>query len=147
MQVKILVFIFHDIQLTYLTWLACFILEHQGTGISQFQRHLWPWYAGNFVSSLIPIQDTIHEGVKLRTRLLKREKYLVLGQKIASPTDLETLVRRVGKDLHLLREEDLNLRDKMKYDAVVRLCQPHLIDLLRRHVPGNIFSRTNLFKM
>ena len=78
------------------------------------KKHLFSKKFRLFVSEnlswCIPIQDTIHEGAKLRTRLLKT---------------------------HLLRERDLLLEDKMNYDAVLRLCRPELRELLSIHVPGS----------
>ena len=97
----------------------------------------WKWFHTAIVSSSIPVQDTIHEGAKLRTRLLKREKFLILGDKIASCTFLDALLTSVTKDKHLLREGDLSLKDKMNYCAVERLCQPHVRVLLDEHVPGH----------
>lgn len=88
------------------------------------------------ISHRIPIQDIIHEGAKLRTRLLKRQKWLVIGEKVASPTFFDVLLQTVGKDAHLLKEGDLNLHDKMNYGAVERLCRPNLRLLLADKVPG-----------
>ncbi len=99
----------------------------------------WPWFAADLIDEAIPIQDTVHIGAKLRVRLLKREKaiFLALGNKIASVSDLEMLLRAVSKDEHLLKDGDLNQHDKMNYDAVERLCNPKVQELLRKHVPGN----------
>jgi len=69
-------------------------------------------------------------------RLLKSEKFLAIGYKIASSSDLQALMTAVSKDLHLLRPEDLNVRDKMNYDGCERLCKPHVRELLKRFVPG-----------
>ena len=74
-------------------------------------------------------------GAKLRVRLLKLLKYLTLGFTIASSSDLQELFK-LSRELHLLLHDDLNVHDKMNYDAVERLCQPHIRELLRKHVPG-----------
>ena len=39
-----------------------------------------------------------------------------------------------GKDVHLLKPEDLNAKDKMNYASCERLCQPHVRKLLKQHV-------------
>ena len=98
----------------------------------------WTWFAAQVVTETIPVQDTIHLGAKFRVRLLKRERgiFMVLGNKVASCSDLEHLLRRVSKDLHLLRDGDINQHDKMNYDAVERLCNPNIRNLLGIHVPG-----------
>lgn len=82
------------------------------------------------------MQDAIHEAAKLRTRLLKREKPLVLGNKIASATFLDSLLKVVGKDIHLLKEDDLNLTDKMNDSAAERLSRMHVRQLLQELIPG-----------
>ena len=78
----------------------------------------------------------IFPGAKLRVRLLKITKFLAIGSKIASSSDLEALFTAVTKDNHLLRPEDIDARDKMNYDGVERLCAPHVRVLLEKHVPG-----------
>ena len=102
-------------------------------------KRKWKWFVADAIEDTIPVQDTIHEGAKLRVRLLKRErfKFLPLGNTIASCTHLEELLGKVSKDKHLLKSGDLNLSDKMNYDAVERLCNPNVAELLERHVPSN----------
>ena len=62
-----------------------------------------------------------------------------MGNFIISPTDLETLRTRVSKDKHLLRDCDLNLYDKINYDAVRRISRESIEELLKIHVPGIYF--------
>ena len=95
----------------------------------------WKWFAANVGHHAISFQDVIYIGAKLRTRFLKREQFIVLGDKIASVKFMESLLRAVTKDKHLLRERDLNLHDKMNYGTVERLCKPHVAKLLLQHVP------------
>jgi hypothetical protein len=114
-------------------------------------RNKCPWFAAQAVTEKIPVQDTIHLGAKLRVRLLKRKRgiFMVMGNKIASCSDLEHLLRRVSKDHHLLRDGDVNQHDKMNYDAVERLCSPNIRCLLKEHVPGievNIVNQTKRVK-
>ena len=100
----------------------------------------WNWFVAVVVKDTIPVQDAIHMGVKLRTRFLKREQFLVIGDKIASCTHLDSMRNLVLKSSHLLRDSYLNLQDKMNYGAVERLCKPHINELLRENVPGTLFS-------
>ncbi|KAK4021394.1 hypothetical protein OUZ56_003310 [Daphnia magna] len=80
----------------------------------------------------IPVQDTIHLGAKLQTRFWKTQNILPSGNKIASPAHIINLIKNIGvtKDKHGLRDRDLELIDKMNYDAVTRLCNPRLTELL-----------------
>lgn len=96
----------------------------------------WKWFAAGVVTDAIPVQDAIHMGAKLRTRLLKREQFLVIGDKIASCTHLDQMRSSALKSSHLLRDSDLNLQDKMNYGAVERLCKPHINKLLSQYVAG-----------
>jgi hypothetical protein len=100
-------------------------------------RNKWPWFAAKVVTEKIPVQDTIHLGAKLRVHLLKRERgiFMVMGNKIASCSDLEHLLRRVSKDYHLLRDGDVNQHDKINYDAVERLCSPTFVRCLLKEHP------------
>jgi hypothetical protein len=90
------------------------------------------------IDTCIPVQDMIHIGAKCRTRLLKKDKPLMLGNFIASSSDIEYLLSlsHVSKDQHLLKENDLNLNGKMNYGAVERLCNQEIRKLLRLHVPS-----------
>lgn len=99
-----------------------------------------PWFVVDKLTSCIPIQDIIHEGAKLRTRLLKTQLRLLLGNFVESQSDLIELMGKVTKDKHLLKEGDLLLEDKMNYDAVLPLssgCRPELDDILASYVPSS----------
>ena len=106
----------------------------------------WPWFHGLKLNAVIPIQDPVHVGTKLRTRFLKREKFLPFGNKIASPSDIESLIKIVSKDKHHLRLSDLNLQDKMNFDAVQRLCSAGIRQLLKRHIIGIFKYNYTMFK-
>ena len=56
--------------------------------------------------------------------------------KIATIADISTLKGCVSKDEHLLHDADVNLYDKMNYDACHRLTRPELDKLLEKHVQG-----------
>lgn len=108
-----------------------------------FSGNTCPWFFATIDDdSPIPVQDTVHEGAKMRTRLLKDDKPMPFGNFIACRENLETLCGLVTKDKHRLQERDLLLEDKMNYDAVVRLSRPEIRDLLKQHVEwseGTVF--------
>ncbi|KAK4009537.1 hypothetical protein OUZ56_018671 [Daphnia magna] len=99
------------------------------------------WFVAELVSSCIPVQDIIHEGAKLRTRVLKSlpQSKLIMpfGDKTATPSYIISLMDFVTKDQHGLREGDIFLEDKMNYDAVLRICRPEVQALLTKHVIGS----------
>ena len=103
-----------------------------------FSGNTCPWFVATIDSdSPIPVQDTVHEGAKMRTRLLKDDKPMPFGNFIACRENLETLCGLVTKDKHLLQERDLLPEDKMNYDAVRQLSRPEIRDLLKQHVAGS----------
>jgi len=61
-------------------------------------------------SSQCYIQDTVHIGTKLRTRLLKPNVTLPIGNFLISASHLQELIETYSKDKHLLRRSDLNPR-------------------------------------
>lgn len=69
-------------------------------------------------------------------RLIRTENFLAIGNYIASPVHLQTLMNQNENGRHLLKPEDLNAHDKMNYGSAERLCQPHFSQLLQ-HVEGN----------
>ena len=68
-------------------------------------------------------------------RLVRYDKFLAIGNFIASPVHLETVMNQYDKSRHLLKPEDLNAFDKMNYGSSEWLCKPHISQLLE-HVEG-----------
>ena len=129
-------------------------------------KKLWPFWAANRICRGISNQDTIHEGTtfvnvlcpslnkitkffciaaKMRARILRAEKFLAIGNKIASVAHLKSLLQIFGKDVHLLKPEDLNAKDKMNYASCERLCQPHVRKLLKENVPSRFIVPCHTF--
>lgn len=97
-----------------------------------FPGNICPWFMATIAKDApIPVQDTIHEGAKMRTRLLKDHRRMPFGNKIACRENLETRCGLVTKDQHLLQKRDFLPEDKMNYDAVSRLIRPGLRELLK----------------
>nr|CAH0104464.1 unnamed protein product [Daphnia galeata] len=79
-----------------------------------FPGNSCPWFVSKIDKDApIPVQDTIHEEAKMRTRLLKDQKPMPFGNKIPCMENLVALVGLVTKDQHLLQERDLLPEDKM----------------------------------
>ena len=66
-------------------------------------------------SSLAFVQDTVHVAVKLKSRLLRPSSLIPMGRFVAGLQHLRMIQSSFGKDLHGLRERDLNHKDKQKF--------------------------------
>jgi len=80
------------------------------------------------------IQDTVHIGTKLRTRLLKPNIVLPIGNYKISVSHLKTLLETFSKDKHLLTLSDLVPEDKMNFRSAEKICAPIVQEMLK-HVP------------
>ena len=81
----------------------------------------WTWFCLERPCSVAYIQDIVHIAVKLKCRLLKPSIVLPMGSFVASVQHFRLLQAAVGKDLHGLREKDVDHKDKQNYDAVLNL--------------------------
>jgi hypothetical protein len=70
---------------------------------------------------IIGVQDMVHIGVKMKSRLLKPSIILPMGSYIATPAHLHILVALHGKEVHGIRQKDLNHKDKQNFAAVENL--------------------------
>jgi len=79
-------------------------------------------------SSVSLVQDVVHLAVKLKSRLLKVSVVLPMGPYLATSSHLRMLQLSLGKDVHSLREKDLNHKDKQNFNAVERIVKvAHLL--------------------
>lgn len=68
------------------------------------------------------VQDTVHVGVKLKSRLLKPSIVLPMGPNFVACGNHIQMIRMVfEKDQHNLRERDVNHKDKQNFDAVLHI--------------------------
>ena len=68
-------------------------------------------------------QDFIHLIAKLRVRFNKTQKIIPLGNYVATPAHIHSLMEDFGKDQTGLLPGDLFLEDKMNYDAEFASCR------------------------
>jgi len=83
------------------------------------------------------IQDTVHIGTKLRTRLLKPNIVLPIGNYTISVSHLKILLETFSKDKHLLTLSDLIPEDKMNFRSAEKICSPVVQEMLK-HVPQSL---------
>ena len=67
------------------------------------------------------VQDTVHLAVKLKSRLLKPNIALRMGDYTATGNHLQALTRKFQKDQHGLRLRDINHKDKQNFQAVINI--------------------------
>lgn len=101
-------------------------------------RHRWTqgYSAADQSRGPLSFQDPIHIATKLRTRFLKRLKFLSVGNFNATPVHVEMMMRNVCKSIHLLQDVNLNADDKMNFVSAQRLCAPQTRKFIESHVPG-----------
>jgi len=76
------------------------------------------------------VQDTVHICTKLRTRLLKPNVILPIGNYEISISHLQKLTETISKDKHLLTMMELSLDDKMNFLSAKKICSEKVTDLL-----------------
>lgn len=76
------------------------------------------------------VQDTVHICTKLRTRLLKPNVILPIGNYEISVSHLQQLTETISKDKHLLTMTDLSPDDKMNFLSAKKICSEKVADLL-----------------
>lgn len=94
----------------------------------------WKWWACSDMEQNC-CQDYCHIGTKMRVRLLKPWLPLIIGKFNATLTHLKFLLDNINKSEHLLNHEDINLNDKMNYDAVRKIVAAK--NSLQKYVAGS----------
>ncbi|KAK3932647.1 Error-prone DNA polymerase [Frankliniella fusca] len=88
------------------------------------------WYVQDLDQEYSYIQDTVHIGTKMRTRFLKDSIILPMGNYVASPTHLRSIIEDISKLEHGLTYTDLKSADKMSFKAVLRMTDSRVLDSL-----------------
>jgi len=98
----------------------------------------WPWFQSIKNSEEIYVQDHIHLGTKLKTRLCSPSIILPFGKDhFASRGHLLELITNVSKDQHSLTLSDIDSKDKMNFKSVQKISNPVIPQLLISHVPSS----------
>jgi len=77
----------------------------------------------------IYIQDTVHILTKLRTRFLKSNIIIPMGNYFATVDHLMELTRTFSKDKHLLTVSDLKPEDKMNFSSAEKMCSTNVLTI------------------
>ena len=112
--------------------------HHKSDCESTFQRSIFAppsipkawleWFTLNPLS-ISMVQDTVHVAVKLKSRSLKPSIILPMGPYIATSSHLRMMQLTIGKDIHGLREKDVNHKDKQNFEAVLHIVNSaHLLE-------------------
>lgn len=80
------------------------------------------WFCVHQRSTVSYVQDIVHIGVKLKSRLLKPSILLPVGPNFSANGNHFQMVRiAFGKDKHNLRERDINHKDKQNFESVLHI--------------------------
>ena len=92
----------------------------------------YQWFRVRNATSVAHVQDIVHVAVRLKARLLKPSIVLPMGKYLDGMHDLRLVQHTFGKDLHGMRERDVNHKDKHNFDAVLHITSDSVITLLAR---------------
>ena len=107
------------------------ISQVSSANYSQLPLNEWSlWFLLNKPSNISYVQDTVHIGVKVKSRLLKPSIILPLGNYTAGAHHLHMIADIFNKDQHGLRHKDLDHKDRQNYDAVVHITGTSVLNLL-----------------
>lgn len=105
----------------------------------------WKWYQADHLVKYLHIQDHIHIGTKLKSRLLKPSVILPLGKKcVVSSGHLIELIQTTSKDQHEICLTDINPSDKMNFRAVQKMCDKKVPTSLRSKIQNSEGTATYL---
>ena len=79
------------------------------------------WFHIEQPSSIAYVQDVVHIAVKLKSRLLKPSIVLLMGRYVAGAHHIRLIQTTFGKEVHGLRERDVDHKDKQNFDAVLNI--------------------------
>ena len=82
------------------------------------------WFIVEQEVSVCFVQDPIHLGVKLKSRLLTNSQILPMGQYSAIASHLHLVRASYSKEHHNLRLKDLDHLDRQNFEAVSRITKP-----------------------
>lgn len=82
------------------------------------------WFAVENVTKISTVQDTVHLGVKLKSRPMTHSQIFPLG-KFSAQSDTP-----LRKEQHNLRVKDLDHQDRHHFEAFIRLTSIDVIALL-----------------
>lgn len=105
----------------------------------------WKWFQADQLVKDLHIQDHIHIGTKLKTRLLKPTVILPLRKKcVVSSGHLVELIQTTSKDQHELCLTDINPQDKMNFRSVQKISDKKVPALIRSKVQNSEGTATYL---
>ncbi|KAK3931898.1 putative protein phosphatase 2C 60 [Frankliniella fusca] len=103
----------------------------------------WKWFEGSFSNKPVCVQDHVHIGTKLASRLETPSIVLPMGNFVATPSHLRELIETQSRDNHLLSLNDISSNDKMNYRAVEKISDECVTKKLST-IPGSKATITYL---
>lgn len=101
-----------------------------------YENEFPKWFCASTTSlTFIPIQDPIHIGTKLRNRIINRD--LRFGKHTIQIDHLKQLLEKVQKDKHNLTDSILKGNDRQNFEAVLRITNIDVINLLMSNIDNS----------
>lgn len=83
-----------------------------------------------------PNQDGVHVLNRYKTRMIKASVILQMGKRTVSVSHVRAVIRHTSKMEHGLTEYDLDMRDKMNFNATEKLCSERTTKVMQEKVPS-----------
>ncbi|XP_044758739.1 uncharacterized protein LOC123316627 [Coccinella septempunctata] len=80
------------------------------------------------------MQDAVHIITKLKTRFLKKDINLPMGDFAANSDHLNEIIEKFSKGIHFLTKSDLSSEDKMNYESAYKMCQEPVLNLVKNGI-------------
>ena len=88
------------------------------------------WFAIKVCNGVSFVQDIVHLAVKLKARFLNPSIILPIGKFLAGIHHLRLIQQSFGKDVHNIREKDIDHKDRQNYDATMHITSSDVLQIL-----------------
>ena len=100
--------------------------------VENYSKDWCSWFKIQHPTNLAYVQDPVHVGVKLKTRVTKPSIILPLGNYLAGIHHLRMIFQNFSKDQHGMHITDIDHKDKQNFEAVMRITGKPVLKLLQQ---------------
>lgn len=87
------------------------------------------------------VQDSVHNGTKLRNRLNKEGLEMPMGNEKVSAQHLKILIKRAPKEVHGITLSDVSPIDRQNFSSFEKISSPRVLMALEKYVPESRATR------